>query len=112
MGLEGQVIPQQSFYSIIYLTVLLVEVAVKISNFGASFQNKFGIGFPYNKHGWTQTTIQCKKYKDHERKRKFFDWKKTASKLDEKPEALKSLYRSPGYKKNELVLCKNYVLQC
>jgi hypothetical protein len=33
MGLEGQVIPQQSFYSIIYLTVLLVEVAVKISNF-------------------------------------------------------------------------------
>jgi hypothetical protein len=28
-----------------------------------------------------------------------------------KPEALKSLYRSPGYKKNQLVLCKNYVLQ-
>jgi hypothetical protein len=28
-----------------------------------------------------------------------------------KPEALKSLYRSPGYKKNRLVLCKNYVLQ-
>ena len=27
-----------------------------------------------------------------------------------KPEALKSLYRSPGYKKNQLVLCKNYVL--
>jgi hypothetical protein len=26
-------------------------------------------------------------------------------------EALKSLYRSPGYKKNQLVLCKNYVLQ-
>jgi hypothetical protein len=26
------------------------------------------------------------------------------------PEALKSLYRSPGYKKNQLVLCKNYVL--
>ena len=25
-----------------------------------------------------------------------------------KPEALKSLYRSPGYKKNQLVLCKNY----
>jgi len=24
-----------------------------------------------------------------------------------KPEALKSLYRSPGYKKNQLVLCKN-----
>jgi hypothetical protein len=23
------------------------------------------------------------------------------------PEALKSLYRSPGYKKNQLVLCKN-----
>jgi hypothetical protein len=23
----------------------------------------------------------------------------------------KSLYRSPGYKKNQLVLCKNYVLQ-
>jgi hypothetical protein len=30
--------------------------------------------------------------------------------LDE-PEALKSLYHSPGYKKNQLVLCKNYVLQ-
>jgi hypothetical protein len=30
---------------------------------------------------------------------------------DKKPEALKSLYRSPGYKKNQLVLCKNYVLQ-
>ena len=28
-----------------------------------------------------------------------------------KPEALKSLYRSPGYRKNQLVLCKNYVLQ-
>jgi hypothetical protein len=28
-----------------------------------------------------------------------------------KLEALKSLYRSPGYKKNQLVLCKNYVLQ-
>ena len=27
------------------------------------------------------------------------------------PEALKSLYRSPGYKKNQLVLCKNYVLR-
>jgi hypothetical protein len=27
-----------------------------------------------------------------------------------KPEALKSLYRSPGYKKNQLVLCKNYAL--
>jgi hypothetical protein len=27
-----------------------------------------------------------------------------------KPEALKSLYHSPGYKKNQLVLCKNYVL--
>ena len=27
------------------------------------------------------------------------------------PEALKSLHRSPGYKKNQLVLCKNYVLQ-
>ena len=30
--------------------------------------------------------------------------------LNKKPEALKSLYRSPGYKKNQLVLCKNYVL--
>jgi hypothetical protein len=29
----------------------------------------------------------------------------------DKPEALKSLYRSPGYKKNQLALCKNYVLQ-
>ena len=28
-----------------------------------------------------------------------------------KPEALKSLYRSPGNKKKKLVLCKNYVLQ-
>ena len=28
-----------------------------------------------------------------------------------KPEALKSLYRSPGNKKNQLVLCKIYVLQ-
>ena len=28
-----------------------------------------------------------------------------------RPEALKSLYRSPGNKKNQLVLCKNYVLQ-
>ena len=31
--------------------------------------------------------------------------------LYNKPEALKSLYRSPGNKKNQLVLCKNYVLQ-
>ena len=31
--------------------------------------------------------------------------------MNNKPEALKSLYRSPGYKKNQLVLCKNYVLQ-
>ena len=29
----------------------------------------------------------------------------------EQPEAIKSLYHSPGYKKNQLVLCKNYVLQ-
>ena len=28
------------------------------------------------------------------------------------PETLKSMYRSPGYKKNQLVLCKNYVLRC
>ena len=28
-----------------------------------------------------------------------------------KTEALKSLYRSPGNKKKQLVLCKNYVLQ-
>ena len=28
-----------------------------------------------------------------------------------KPEARKSLYHSPGYKKNQLVLCKKYVLQ-
>ena len=33
-----------------------------------------------------------------------------ALKIDE-PEALKSLYRSPGNKKNQLVLCKNYVLR-
>ena len=31
--------------------------------------------------------------------------------LQKNPEALKSLYRSPGYKKKQLVLCKNYVLQ-
>jgi hypothetical protein len=31
--------------------------------------------------------------------------------INEQPGALKSLYRSPGYKKNQLVLCKNYVLQ-
>jgi hypothetical protein len=31
--------------------------------------------------------------------------------INKQPEALKSLYRSPGYKKNQLVLCKNYVLQ-
>jgi hypothetical protein len=35
----------------------------------------------------------------------------TQDHMDYKPEALKSLYRSPGYKKNQLVLCKNYVLQ-
>ena len=28
-----------------------------------------------------------------------------------KTEALKSLYRSPGYKKKQLVPCKKYVLQ-
>ena len=26
--------------------------------------------------------------------------------MQNKPEALKSMYRSPGYKKNQLVLCK------
>jgi hypothetical protein len=31
--------------------------------------------------------------------------------LISEPEALKSLHRSPGYKKKKLVLCKNYVLQ-
>jgi hypothetical protein len=31
--------------------------------------------------------------------------------LQIEPEALKSLYRSPGNKKKQLVLCKNYVLQ-
>jgi hypothetical protein len=45
-------------------------------------------------------------------------WAKNELNLEEKknhctykPEALKSLYRSRGYKKNQLVLCKNYVLQ-
>jgi hypothetical protein len=38
-----------------------------------------------------------------------FDFFSTGTNLI--PEALKSLYRSPGYKKNQLVLCKNYVLQ-
>jgi hypothetical protein len=33
------------------------------------------------------------------------------SNSDKRPEALKSLYRSPGNKKTQLVLCKNYVLQ-
>ena len=33
------------------------------------------------------------------------------SSLKIKPEALKSLYRSPGNKKNQLVLCKNYILR-
>ena len=31
--------------------------------------------------------------------------------IERQPEALKSLYRSPGYKKNQLVICKNYILQ-
>ena len=31
--------------------------------------------------------------------------------FDIKPEALKSLYRSPGNKKKQLVLCKNYLLR-
>ena len=31
----------------------------------------------------------------------------TEEELKSKPEALKSLYHSPGYKKNQLVLCKN-----
>jgi predicted aldo/keto reductase-like oxidoreductase len=30
---------------------------------------------------------------------------------NKEPEALKSLYRSPGNKKKQLVLCKNYVLR-
>ena len=30
--------------------------------------------------------------------------------IKDKPEALKSMHRSPGYKKKQLVLCKNYVL--
>jgi hypothetical protein len=37
--------------------------------------------------------------------------KKKKKKTNKQPEALKSLYRSPGYKKNQLALCKNYVLQ-
>ena len=36
------------------------------------------------------------------------DWK---NRQQHKPEALKSLYRSPGNKKKQLVLCKNYVLR-
>jgi hypothetical protein len=31
--------------------------------------------------------------------------------IKDKPEALKSMHRSPGYKKKQLVLCKNDVLQ-
>jgi hypothetical protein len=38
-------------------------------------------------------------------------YKQIYNHLHIKPEGLKSLYRSPGYKKNQLVLCKNYVLQ-
>jgi hypothetical protein len=37
--------------------------------------------------------------------------KKNVIQFNNKPEALKSLYRSPGNKKNQLVLCKNYVLR-
>jgi hypothetical protein len=38
-------------------------------------------------------------------------WVELTSDPLSKPEALKSLYRSPDYKKKQLVLCKNYVLQ-
>ena len=38
-------------------------------------------------------------------------YKQIYNHLHIKPEGLKSRYRSPGYKKNQLVLCKNYVLQ-
>ena len=38
-------------------------------------------------------------------------YKQIYNHLHIKPEGLKSLYRSPGYKKNQLALCKNYVLQ-
>ena len=30
--------------------------------------------------------------------------------INYKPEAIKSMYRSPGYKKNQMFLCKNYFL--
>ena len=38
-------------------------------------------------------------------------YKQIYNHLHIKPEGLKSLYRSPGYKKNQMVLCKNYALQ-
>ena len=37
--------------------------------------------------------------------------KQAKPKTRQRQDALKSLYRSPGNKKNQLVLCKNYVLQ-
>ena len=53
-------------------------------------------------------------WKENQRqKREFLDPRvaNITSGRHKQPEALKSLYRSPGYKKNQLVLCKNYVLQ-
>ena len=38
-------------------------------------------------------------------------WHRETDYIKKKTEALKSLYRSPGNKKKQLVLCKNYVLR-
>ena len=59
----------------------------------------------------SKTSRKIKMYKDNiQNKQKNKDVQGQYPKQVE-PEALKSLYRSPGYKKNQLVLCKNYVLQ-
>jgi hypothetical protein len=96
-----------------YLTIFLVKAEVIIFSWISNQHQKHKSGGePSNEHFWqvwfnSVQWFQRRRFKCE----KLTNGRRMLSHDKSKPEALKSLYRSPGNKKNQLVLCKNYVLQ-
>jgi hypothetical protein len=69
----------------------------------------------FSSYGWGVSEEKIKTWKVNERQTTDAKWWQKLTlplaRWANKPEALKSLYRSPGNKKKQLVLCKNYVLR-
>ena len=67
--------------------------------------------FNFWKTIWAPTLPECLRSILRRMESQYKHQENSNNDIFKKPEALKSLYRSPGYKKNQLVPCKNYVLQ-